>query len=106
MNTNIKNKFSIDQYWKKLQLVDNWKIIYPPLFIQKEDYSNIENKVVNYNSMYYIESSYKDKILIYTFAYIAIKFIIYYNLKIEFSVLFVFFIDFSNFIYSLKKNDN
>ena len=51
--------------------------------------------------MYYIKSWYKilkDKILIYTFAYIAIKFIIYYKLNIEFSVLFVFFIDFGKYI--------
>jgi len=78
------------------------------LFIQKEDYSDIENKVVNYSSMYYIESSYKilkdkilkDKILIYILAYIVIKFIIYYNLNIEFSVLFVFLTDLSINIYS------
>ena len=36
LNTKISNKFCIDQYWKKLQRVDNWKIIYPPLLIQKK----------------------------------------------------------------------
>lgn len=97
--TNIKNKFCIDQYWKKLQRVDNWKIIYPPLFIQKEDYSNIENKVVNYYGMYYKEKKNNvilNKILIYTFVYIVIKFIIYYNLNVEMCVLFIFLVDFGN----------
>ena len=97
LNTNIKREFAIDQYWTKLQRVDNWKIIYQPLFMQKERYSNIENKIVNYHKFYDIKSLYKHKIektLIYIFVYMYIKLINYYNLNVEMCVLIIFLIDF------------
>ena len=97
LNTNIKREFAIDHYWTKLQRVDNWKIIYPPLFMQKEGYSNIENKIVNYHKFYDIKSLYKHKIektLIYIFVYMYIKLINYYNLNVEMCVLIIFLIDF------------
>ena len=36
-----------DVTWKELQWKDNWYIVYPPLFLQKEGYSNIEEKIYN-----------------------------------------------------------
>ena len=40
-------KNTIDYYWKSLQLVDNWKFIYPCIFIQKNCYSSIDKKNKN-----------------------------------------------------------
>jgi len=48
-NLNRLNDFAIDQYWNKLQLVDNWLLLTPLTVIQRPDYSNIEKKVINYN---------------------------------------------------------
>jgi GR25 family glycosyltransferase involved in LPS biosynthesis len=48
---NILDIYSIDQYWKKLQN-DNWICIHPCLGYQREDYSNILNKNVNYKNLY------------------------------------------------------
>jgi hypothetical protein len=41
--------FALDQYWKILQKKDTWYLIIPLSVIQKDDYSNIENKYVNYS---------------------------------------------------------
>ena len=48
MKTNDYPKYALDQYWKKLQISDNWYIVNPALVIQKPDYSYIEKKNVNY----------------------------------------------------------
>jgi len=48
-NLNRLNDFAIDQYWNKLQLVDNWLLLTPLTVTQRPDYSNIEKKVINYN---------------------------------------------------------
>lgn len=40
--------FKIDKYWLKLQQNDKWFMIIPPTIIQREDYSDIENKVTNF----------------------------------------------------------
>ena len=45
--------YAIDVYWRKLQEKDNWYLISPPLSVQKEDYSDIENKKVNYTSSFF-----------------------------------------------------
>lgn len=45
-------KYAIDQYWKNIQSKDNWYVIIPSIFIQKEGYSDIEKKFVNYRSYY------------------------------------------------------
>ena len=49
MNINKVNDFAIDQYWNKLQLVDNWYLIIPLTVTQRQDYSNIEQRITNYN---------------------------------------------------------
>jgi glycosyl transferase, family 25 len=41
-------KWAIDQNWKKLQEKDNWYIFKRNIGYQKEDYSDIERKKVNY----------------------------------------------------------
>lgn len=49
---NYKNGFNaIDTYLMKLQLVDKWYISYPRTVTQKPDYSDIENKKVNYDKV-------------------------------------------------------
>lgn len=42
------NEFKIDKYWFKLQRDDNWYLIIPLTVVQKEDYSDIEKKVTNF----------------------------------------------------------
>jgi glycosyl transferase family 25 len=49
--TYILDQYSIDQYWKKLQN-DNWICIHPCMGYQREDFSNILNKNVNYKNLY------------------------------------------------------
>ena len=46
------NKYGLDQYWKKLQIMDNWKLINPPVFKQDIGYSNIEKSNINYKNSY------------------------------------------------------
>ncbi len=52
MKTNDYPKYALDQYWKKLQISDNWYIVNPALVIQKPDYSYIENKIVDYTEWF------------------------------------------------------
>jgi len=46
-----KNQYAIDIYWKQLQRSGKWYMIIPPSVIQYEDYSDIEDRVVNYNGL-------------------------------------------------------
>lgn len=50
---NIKSvgTYAIDQYWNKLQMVDNWYLLTPLTVTQRPDYSDIEKKNTNYNSV-------------------------------------------------------
>ena len=48
---NKKKQFSIDIYWKKLQVVDKWYLLTPLTIIQYYDYSDIEEKVTDYSGM-------------------------------------------------------
>jgi glycosyl transferase family 25 len=41
-------QFAIDKYWFALQEQDNWFLITPLTVVQREDYSDIEKKVINY----------------------------------------------------------
>jgi GR25 family glycosyltransferase involved in LPS biosynthesis len=41
--------YAIDKYWFSLQLKDNWFLITPLTVIQREDYSDIEQRVTNYS---------------------------------------------------------
>jgi glycosyl transferase family 25 len=48
---NEKSRFAIDRYWFILQEVSKWYLITPPTVVQREDYSDIEKKVTNYQDM-------------------------------------------------------
>ena len=48
-NQKEMNKYAIDQYWEKLQIVDKWYLLTPLTVSQKPDYSDIEKKHINYN---------------------------------------------------------
>ena len=50
---NPRNRFSyaIDKYWLRLQKLDNWYLIIPLTVIQKEGYSDIEKRTVNYQGL-------------------------------------------------------
>ena len=43
-------RFAIDVYWGSLQQQDNWYLIYPLSVSQKVDFSDIEKRVVNYDT--------------------------------------------------------
>ena len=49
---NTENPYNtIDAYWMKLQSKDNWYILYPRTITQLPDYSDIEQREVNYNHL-------------------------------------------------------
>jgi glycosyl transferase family 25 len=43
------SSYAVDRYWFRLQELDKWYLIVPLTVTQKEDYSNIENRSVNYS---------------------------------------------------------
>jgi GR25 family glycosyltransferase involved in LPS biosynthesis len=43
--------YAIDKYWFLLQKADNWFLITPLTVVQREDYSDIEKKVINYQEI-------------------------------------------------------
>ena len=43
--------YAIDKYWFALQKTDKWYLIIPPTVVQREDYSDIEKKVINYKEI-------------------------------------------------------
>ena len=47
-NPQMHYYFAIDKYWFYLQQLDNWYLIIPMTVVQREDYSDIEKKNVNY----------------------------------------------------------
>ena len=50
----IYSSYGGDVYWRKLQEKDNWFIVSPALSIQKNDYSDIQNRNVDYKSKFNI----------------------------------------------------
>jgi len=42
------SKFAIDKFWFVLQESSKWYLITPPTVVQREDYSDIEKRVINY----------------------------------------------------------
>jgi glycosyl transferase family 25 len=44
-------KYAIDRFWFSLQRTDNWFLITPLTVVQREDYSDIERKVTNYQKV-------------------------------------------------------
>jgi glycosyl transferase family 25 len=45
------NKYAIDKFWFLLQSVGRWYLITPLTVVQREDYSDIEKKVINYKKL-------------------------------------------------------
>jgi len=50
-NPNDHFYYAIDKYWFSLQEKDNWYLITPLTVVQREGYSDIENKNINYSSL-------------------------------------------------------
>jgi len=48
--TNLPHKYAIDTYWNSLQQKDNWYVVYPLCVSQHVSYSDIENRMVNYDN--------------------------------------------------------
>jgi hypothetical protein len=46
-----KRELAIDIYWKPLQIIDRWYLLVPLTVYQKEDYSNIEERAVDYKHL-------------------------------------------------------
>lgn len=51
MRTSNNKMYSLDIYWKRLQKQDFWFMIIPPTVTQYESYSDIEERVVNYDRL-------------------------------------------------------
>lgn len=47
-NPDKKGDFSLDMYWKQLQLKDRWLFIIPPTVVQWDCFSDVEQKHVDY----------------------------------------------------------
>lgn len=48
----IENQYCVDQYWKRLQKVDQWYLVNPALMIQRPDKSSILQTEVDYTSYF------------------------------------------------------
>jgi GR25 family glycosyltransferase involved in LPS biosynthesis len=46
-----KQMYALDMYWKRLQQQDKWYMITPPTVTQYENYSDIEERTVNYDAL-------------------------------------------------------
>lgn len=50
-NQQAKSTFAIDVYWKSLQFTDKWFLITPPIVVQKDGYSDIEQRNTSYTHL-------------------------------------------------------
>jgi glycosyl transferase family 25 len=50
-NFNNLNYYAIDEYWRKLQVIDKWYLLTPLTVVQRPDYSDIEKGFVNYDKV-------------------------------------------------------
>ena len=55
VESNSPGHYALDIYWKKLQARDNWYCIMPAIMVQKEGYSDIEKRNVNYDHYFNIQ---------------------------------------------------
>lgn len=42
------HQYALDQFWKRLQVRDNWYCVIPSILVQRAGYSDIEKRVVDY----------------------------------------------------------
>jgi len=56
-NMNIENfkyrKYIFDSYWRKLQIKDSWKIVYPPIFYQKNNFSYVNDSFMEHENAFH-----------------------------------------------------
>jgi GR25 family glycosyltransferase involved in LPS biosynthesis len=50
-NPTNKKQFALDMYWKRLQRINRWYMLFPFTVVQCESYSDIEEKVVDYRGL-------------------------------------------------------
>jgi GR25 family glycosyltransferase involved in LPS biosynthesis len=44
-------EYALDMYWKRLQRIDRWYMLFPFTVVQLDGYSDIENRVVDYRGL-------------------------------------------------------
>ena len=89
IKTNNFIKYSLDISWHELQYKDNWKIVYPPVFIQKMGKSDIQQESYGPEKYFYTTNiftfirQYKRLLskFIYTFIILALSFFIKFIYK-------------------------
>ncbi len=57
MKTNTAKLYAIDIYWKNIQKEDNWVCLKKKYIYQESDFSDIENKIVNYQRLFKVEQN-------------------------------------------------
>jgi len=50
-NPNNKQQYALDMYWKTLQRINRWYMLFPFTVVQCESYSDIEERVVDYKGL-------------------------------------------------------
>jgi GR25 family glycosyltransferase involved in LPS biosynthesis len=50
-NPNNKQQYALDMYWKQLQRINRWYMLFPFTVVQCESYSDIEERVVDYRGL-------------------------------------------------------
>ena len=50
-NPTNKKQFALDMYWKRLQRINRWYMLFPFTVVQCESYSDIEEKIVDYRGL-------------------------------------------------------
>jgi GR25 family glycosyltransferase involved in LPS biosynthesis len=50
-NPKNKQQFALDMYWKQLQRINRWYMLFPFTVVQCESYSDIEERVVDYRGL-------------------------------------------------------
>jgi GR25 family glycosyltransferase involved in LPS biosynthesis len=50
-NPNNKQQYALDMYWKQLQRINRWYMLFPFTVVQCESYSDIEEKIVDYRGL-------------------------------------------------------
>ena len=53
INIKSQSNYIFDSYWRTLQIKNNWKVCYPPLFIQKKGYSYVNKKIIDFENHFY-----------------------------------------------------
>ena len=85
IKTNNQIKYSLDISWHQLQYKDNWKIVYPPVFVQKMGKSDIEQESYDPEKYFYITNIFtfirQYKRLISKFLFIFIILILSFFIK-------------------------